>query len=557
MKIAIYSRKSKFTGKGDSIENQIEMCKDYAFKHFECSEEDIIIYEDEGFSGGNINRPQFLKMMQDAKDKKFDVLICYRLDRVSRDVADFSNTIEELNDYNISFVSIKEQFDTSTPMGRAMMYIASVFSQLERETITERIKDNMLQLATTGRWLGGVPSLGFETKKVTYLDEEYKERSLTVLKPIKEEMELVEFFYDKYLELGSIHKLRKYLIQNNYKTRNGKYYSSRAISDILRNPAYVKASKDVVEYLESKGIEVAGQDRLNNKKAVLVYNKTNKNGMQNNVDEWIAAVAKHEGSISPEKWLEVQYKLDKNSMEIPRTGTSEVALLSGITRCKNCGSAMNVMYGRKRKDGTTPHYYVCRLKTISGKDKCENKNVNGLDIENTVINVILRLAKSKERLLEELETLRKEEKANSSTNTLDKLKNKRKELIEEINNLVNQMSKSSIADKYILPIIEDLDKEVKKLDKEIAELENKKDKIIRETENFNFVVNNIIDFSKMVDTLDNEQKKYFLSTIVDRVYWDGEKEEVTIKLFTGDANVSKFRSSPSWSSYQYHSIGLL
>ena len=87
------------------------------------------------------------------------------------------------------------------------------------------------------------PSLGFETKKVTYLDEEYKERSLTVLKPIKEEMELVEFFYDKYLELGSIHKLRKYLIQNNYKTRNGKYYSSRAISDILRNPAYVKASE--------------------------------------------------------------------------------------------------------------------------------------------------------------------------------------------------------------------------------------------------------------------------------------------------------------------------
>jgi len=545
MKIAIYSRKSKFTGKGDSIENQVQMCEDYIKSHFQAVE-DVYIYEDEGFSGGNADRPKFQEMLRDARDKKFDVLVCYRLDRVSRNIADFSNLIEELQQYNISFVSIKEQFDTSTPLGRAMMYIASVFAQLERETIAERVKDNMLELAKTGRWLGGVPSLGFESKKVMYLDEEYKERSLTVLEPIQEEMDLVEFIYEKYLELGSIHKLRKYLIQNNYKTRNGKHYSARALSDMLRNPAYVKANETVVEYLESKGIEVAGQDKINNKKAILIYNKKNGKSIKNNYEEWIAAVAKHEGSINADKWLEVQYKLDKNSMKIPRQGTSSVALLSGLLKCKNCGSAMNIMYGRKRKDGTVPHYYVCRLKTISGKDKCENKNVNGLDIENTVINVILRLAKSKERLLEELEALRKEEKANSSTNTLDQLKNKRNDLLEEINNLVNQMSKSSIADKYILPIIEDLDKEVKKLDKEIAELENKKDKIIRETENFNFVVNNIIDFSKMVDTLDNEQKKYFLSTIVDRVYWDGEKEEVTIKLFTGDTNVSKFRSTSSW-----------
>ncbi|MCF6464163.1 recombinase family protein [Clostridium sp. Cult1] len=549
MKIAIYSRKSKFTGKGDSIENQIEMCKDYAFKHFECSEEDIIIYEDEGFSGGNINRPKFLKMMQDAKDKKFDVLICYRLDRVSRDVADFSNTIEELNDHNIAFVSIKEQFDTSTPMGRAMMYIASVFSQLERETIAERIKDNMLELAKTGRWLGGIPSLGFETKKITYLDEEFKERSLTVLEPVKEEMKTVEFFYDKYLELGSIHKLRKYLIQNDFKTRNRSYYSSRALSDILRNPAYVKANEKVVEYLESKGIEVAGQDRLNNKKGILVYNKTNKNGIQNNIDEWIAAVAKHEGSISPEKWLEVQYKLDKNSIKIPREGTSSVALLSGILKCKYCGSAMNVMYGRKRKDGTAPHYYVCNLKTISAKDKCDNNNVNGMDIEYTVINKILALAENKDMLLEELEALKKNDNTSTNANLLSELKNKKEKLLEEIDNLVGEVSKSAVASKYILPQIESKDKEVKDLEEQISKLEDKAEKINKDAENFNLVVNNIINFAEIANTLDNKQKKYFIQTIVENVYWDGEKELVGIKIFTRNIEVSKFCTTSSRTSY--------
>ena len=174
MKAAIYSRKSKFTGKGDSIENQIQLCMDYS-KSIGIKE--FLVYEDEGFSGGNIDRPQFKKMMQDAKDKKFDCLVCYRLDRISRNVSDFSTLIEKLNKLEISFISIKEQFDTSTPMGRAMMFISSVFAQLERETIAERIKDNMYELARSGRWLGGKTPHGFTSKKISFLDENLKERT--------------------------------------------------------------------------------------------------------------------------------------------------------------------------------------------------------------------------------------------------------------------------------------------------------------------------------------------------------------------------------------------
>jgi site-specific DNA recombinase len=132
--IAIYSRKSKFTGKGESIENQIELCRQYISVHEgEEALNSVLVYEDEGFSGGNLERPKFKQMMNDVKEGKISAIIVYRLDRISRNISDFASLIEELNDLRVSFVSIKEQFDTSSPMGRAMMYIASVFSQLERE----------------------------------------------------------------------------------------------------------------------------------------------------------------------------------------------------------------------------------------------------------------------------------------------------------------------------------------------------------------------------------------------------------------------------------------
>jgi Site-specific recombinases, DNA invertase Pin homologs len=181
MKAAIYSRKSKFTGKGDCIENQVQLCKEYGGR---LNIAEFLIYEDEGFSGGNLDRPEFQRLLKDAQDKRFDVLICYRLDRISRNIGDFSNLINELENLKINFISIREQFDTSTPLGRAMMYIASVFAQLERETIAERIRDNMLELAKTGRWLGGQTPLGFESEEVKYMDSEFKERVMHKLSPI-------------------------------------------------------------------------------------------------------------------------------------------------------------------------------------------------------------------------------------------------------------------------------------------------------------------------------------------------------------------------------------
>ena len=213
VRIAIYSRKSKYSDKGDSVGNQVEIAMKYIEEHYKSDEYEveILIFEDDGFSGGNIDRPKFKEFLIEENRKPFNILICYRLDRISRNIADFSSLMNQI--LGTSFVSIKEQFDTKTPMGRAMMYIASVFAQLEREVIAERIRDNMIELAKTGRWLGGTTPTGYSSKRIELVDVyeegeynvlEKKKKTASMLVPIEEEMKLIEEIGYKFLELKSL-----------------------------------------------------------------------------------------------------------------------------------------------------------------------------------------------------------------------------------------------------------------------------------------------------------------------------------------------------------------
>ena len=204
-RIALYSRKSKFTGKGESIANQIELCREHVRNTM--GQEAVarcVVFEDEGFSGKDLKRPAFQRMMEQMRQKRISVIVVYRLDRVSRNISDFSGLIDELTKQNVAFVSIREQFDTSTPMGRAMMFIISVFSQLERETIAERIRDNMHELAKTGRWLGGNTPTGFTSESVANVTVDGKARKACKLKLIPEEGELVQTIFDLYTQTDSL-----------------------------------------------------------------------------------------------------------------------------------------------------------------------------------------------------------------------------------------------------------------------------------------------------------------------------------------------------------------
>ena len=274
--IALYSRKSKFTGKGESIGNQVELGKEYVRVHFgDAAVDKIVVYEDEGFSGGNLNRTAFKRMMDAAKKRQFKAIIVYRLDRISRNVSDFSGLIEELARLDISFISIKEQFDTSTPMGRAMMYIASVFSQLERETIAERIRDNMHELAKTGRWLGGTTPTGFESEAIKSITVDGKTKKACKLKLVPEEADIVKTIFDLYVETDSLTLTEAALIKQGFKTKNGKYFTRFSVKAILQNPVYMVADQEAYDFFIKNDTDLFSEhDAFDGVHGMMAYNRT-------------------------------------------------------------------------------------------------------------------------------------------------------------------------------------------------------------------------------------------------------------------------------------------
>lgn len=532
MKIAaIYSRKSVYTGKGDSVENQVNMCKDYLQK---LNISEFIVYEDEGFSGKNSDRPEFQRMLKDAKAKKFEVLICYRLDRVSRNVADFASLVQKLESYGISFISCSEQFDTTNPMGRAMMYIASVFAQLERETIAERVKDNMIELAKSGRWLGGMTPTGYKSVPVTYSEQDGKEKKMFKLEPIKEELELIKLIYRKYLEYKSISQVEKYLLTNSIKTKENLDWTKSGISSVLKNPVYVKANYDVIRHLESMGMFVIGTP--NDEYGILIYNKRKgKCGKYKETSNWICAVSKHNGIIEAHHWLKAQSILKDNHEKAPRLGKSKGGLLAGLMRCAECGNPMRVAYGKVSSEtGIKHHYYVCLLKTNSGGTRCTCKNANGNIIDESVLRKLKELCSDEGEIIRELNVYIQEAKANAPTSLdLSRIKAIIKQNSISIDNLVTNIALTSdpIASQALVKRLESLTKENEQLQKQLDNMKSSVRSNEEILEKVNSFIESLHDFSKVIDKCTFEERQRLISDMIDKVYWNGITGEIKINLW--------------------------
>jgi site-specific DNA recombinase len=163
-------------------------------------------YDDGGYSGGSTDRPDLQKLLDDIRSRKIDVIVVYKVDRLTRSLADFAKLVELFDAHGVSFVSVTQQFNTTTSMGRLTLNVLLSFAQFEREVTSERIRDKIAASKRKGLWVGGNLPLGYEMK----------DGKIAI---VEEEAELVRCIFRRYLELGSVNELLRDLRKRNIRTK--------------------------------------------------------------------------------------------------------------------------------------------------------------------------------------------------------------------------------------------------------------------------------------------------------------------------------------------------
>ncbi len=546
--IAIYSRKSKFTGKGESIGNQVELCREYVRNFFgEEYAEACVVFEDEGFSGGNLNRPAFRNMMEGVRKHRFKAIVVYRLDRISRNISDFTGLIDELTKLEVSFVSIREQFDTGTPMGRAMMFIISVFSQLERETIAERIRDNMHELAKTGRWLGGNAPTGFKSEAVSKVTVDGKTRKSFKLVPIPEEAEIPKLIFDLYTETDSLTSVEAELLRRRIKTKQGKDFTRFAIKAILQNPVYMVADEDAYNYFTEREADVCfPKEAFDGGRGIMAYNRTDQEKGKATVllpvSEWIIALGQHPGLVPSKQWIKVQESLERNKSKGYRKPRNNEALLTGLLFCA-CGERMYPKLSkRKTAEGDPIYTYVCKMKERSKRERCNRRNANGNLLDAAIIEQIKALTEHDSSFIAQLEKSRQFYTGSRQEYEaqLAKLKEEYRENEKTINGLIDSLAMvgDSIAKPRVLKRIEELTETNREVEYRIHELEGLTSANALSDGEFDLLRQMLSMFRTNIDGMSVEEKRAAIRTVVRKVIWDGVNAHVV--LFGADEGEIEF-----------------
>lgn len=316
--------------------------------------DDYAIFEDAGYSGKNTDRPNFQKMMSQIRSGDFTHLLVWKIDRISRNLLDFSSMYKELKELGVVFVSKNEQFDTSTAMGEAMLKIILVFAELERNMTSERVSATMISRASNGQWNGGRVPFGY--------DYDYESKTFSIN---KQESEVVKLIHDKYEEMQSLVQEARYLNEHNFTTREGNEWSPVTLLIILRNIFYCGDYQ---------------------------YNTLKEGNRQKIKDrsEWIIVENHHDAIVNREQKeriiskLESRKRLDKRIRE-----TKNIHVFSSLLICSNCGKAMWATPTNRKNDWACSKY-VCKsyARRISPKCKSVSDPIIGEFVFNLVLNIM-------------------------------------------------------------------------------------------------------------------------------------------------------------------------
>lgn len=338
MKVDLYLRVStdRQAKEGDSLEEQeAELKKFCDYRGFQIHQ----VYIEKGKSGGNTNRPEYKKLIKDIKAKKIDAVVVKKLDRLSRSLMDFEQLTILLQEKEVEFISLKENFDTTNALGKAMLRVALVFAQLEREQTGERIKDVFAYRAEQGLYNGGIRPFGY-----TNVSKE--------LIPYRKEKEIIEIIFNQFLDMQSTTLVARFLNETGYRNRNDKLWDKKKIHKILHNPVYTGK----VKWLETlyQGI--------------------------------------HQPLVSDKHFEQVQ-EIFLNKKRIGQRSKSK-SNLQRIIFCGSCDSLMTPSHSLNKKK-IKYYYYRCTSTQSSekGRSKCLVKYAPLRDTEDRLVQLIFMLSR--------------------------------------------------------------------------------------------------------------------------------------------------------------------
>lgn len=363
MKAALYIRVSThWQIDKDSLPVQREELINYA--KYALNINNYEVFEDAGYSAKNTDRPAFQRMMARLRTGEFSHLCVWKIDRISRNLLDFSEMYAELKKLGITFVSKNEQFDTSNAMGEAMLKIILVFAELERNMTSERVSAVMLSRATNGQWNGGKVPYGYDYNKET--------REFTVN---EKEASVIRMIFDIYESKNSLLYTARTLNEKGIFPRSGCAWNPTTISTMLKNPFYTGAYR-YNYHDESKG---------NSNRALLKA-----------PDEWVIIENHHPAIIDKDRQNKVTEILQRNQRSNNRSSKTYIRknthIFAGILYCGYCEKQMQSTIDRERNDGYRPSIYACSRKRRFGD--CPNKYISDIVVAPFVLNYIANILKA-------------------------------------------------------------------------------------------------------------------------------------------------------------------
>ena len=450
------------------------------------------VYTDNGLTGKNMNRPALLKMNEDAKNGKFDIILIYRLNRLARNTKHMIDMIDFYNKYNVEVYSDTERFDTSTASGRLMLQILASMAEYDRNQILENMFAGLVSRANSGYYNGG--------QVLGYQQVPGNKRMLAI---VEKEALIVKRIFEEYASGKGYRAIANALNKDGYRTKKNNTFDTNAVKYILTNIVYIGK----IRYLRYTS-----------------WNEKRRRGFNPNP---IIADGKHTPIIDQDLWDKVQIRMEKASKNPMLNGKGE-NLLSGIVRCSECGAAhaasttTNTLKSGEKK---RIRYYSCSQFRNKGASVCSANSIRADVAEAYVFNRIQEVIFNDKVLQQVLENVNSSLEA-KPTEMKQRLVNKKQQLEEtqvKLNNLNIALSTSPDLIHTLKGTIDEYASTIEALKATIAEMEAHKEDNIKQLtiEEIKPLLQAIF---KDMDRLDKKQLKALYLSVVDSIHFKKCKE---------------------------------